>query len=155
MMRAVLIWCGLMSVTITLTSCGDPTPPPQTAEINPATQQSQLAAMHDEIERDHALALQYHLLQEQKHANDVAAQRKEYLEDRERTQSERERLLRILTSAQRDAPTHAGEGKGFVSPRRLYMVAPEMTRPGTSGENATSDAVIPHETNSLPPHAST
>lgn len=68
--------CGLLSIILTLPSCGDPTPPPQTAEIDPVTQQQQLAAKHDAYERDNALAYQYQLMQAQQRAAEGAAKRK-------------------------------------------------------------------------------
>lgn len=81
--------CGLLTIILTLPSCGDPTPPPQTAEIDPVTQQQQLAAMHDEYERDNALAYQYQMMQAQQRAADEAARRKTYIEDRATIQRER------------------------------------------------------------------
>lgn len=76
MTRLTLRRCGLLSIILTLPSCGDPTPPPQTAEIDPVTQKQQLAAMHDEIERDNALAYQYQMMQAQQRAAERAAKRK-------------------------------------------------------------------------------
>ncbi|MEE8659073.1 hypothetical protein CGLAMM_00130 [Acetobacteraceae bacterium EV16G] len=67
---------GLLAVILALPSCGDPTPPPQTAEFDPVTQQQQLTAMHDEYERDNALAYQYQMMQAQQRAAEATARRK-------------------------------------------------------------------------------
>ncbi|UYH51983.1 hypothetical protein N5W20_03760 [Candidatus Kirkpatrickella diaphorinae] len=71
---------GLLATILALSSCGDPTPPPQTAEFDPVTQQQQLAAMQDEFERDNALAYQYQMMQAQQHVADEAAKQRSQID---------------------------------------------------------------------------